>query len=87
MWIDCINSSLADKVMDSETSEKKNATSKRKANDDDGQVLIFPLFFLVYECSLFAWLEDRILTVNMVTAAIKIADAQQIKRRRLEGSA
>ena len=33
---DCINFSLADKVMDSEASEKKNATSKRKANDDDG---------------------------------------------------
>ena len=34
---DCINSSLADKVMmDSETPEKNNSTSKRKADDEDG---------------------------------------------------
>lgn len=33
---DCINSSLAEKVMDSETPEKDNSTSKRKANDEDG---------------------------------------------------
>lgn len=32
----CINSSLADIVMDSETPEKSKSTSKRKANDEDG---------------------------------------------------
>ena len=33
---DCINSSLADKVLDSETPEKNNSTSKRKVDDEDG---------------------------------------------------
>ncbi|KAL9977631.1 hypothetical protein ACROYT_G015059 [Oculina patagonica] len=33
---DCINSSLAEKVMDSETPRKNSLTSKRKASDVDG---------------------------------------------------